>query len=747
MSQRTSRRRAAAPAPAKPPFSGFRICTSGVIPGHTQASIEQDFIAPLGGTFVKSISSTTTHLVASEADYEKQSPKVKSALAMGIPVLTHRWLEDCLRRKAHLDGSGYVHKPPRVTPLDDDAPEPSKSRKRRASQDEDGDGDEDDNDDSAPKKKKGKKGKGKGKAAKVKPEESKPQPDASQDIDDGGRDAVQPKKEDDDDDEGSSAKPSPKVANAKAAKSSEIKIPVDEGVGGIANPEVYIDEDGVIYDASLNQTNSRANNNKFYRIQALYSGTTKQYALWTRWGRVGEFGQTKLFPPSSLDSTLRLFNEKFKSKSGLAWADRGDAPRTGKYAFIEKSYEPDSENEGDDDAKEEVKQEIKKVPEPESKLAKPVQDLMRLIFNMEYFSRVMADLNYDSAKLPLGKLSQTTISRGFQALKDLSDLLNDPTLAMSLHGTNYVEATERLSNLFFTIIPHAFGRKRPPIIQDQTMLKREVELLESLSDMKDAAQLMKIDVKEEIQTLNPLDRQFQGLGLREMTPINQKSEEFTRLRDYLIFTQGETHHLSYELQEIFRVERNGEFDRFDNAHGRAPRDRRLLWHGSRCTNFGGILSQGLRIAPPEAPVTGYGMLPPPLVISSSASLRFLLLTIYLLISANYCYSHLTHGTALLLLCEAELGDPIQALLDGQYDAAETARKAGMLSTWGQGRVGPSQWKDAECVHPDLKGVRMPDTSVKPGPTDIGDAWLQYNEYICYDVSQVRLRYLLRVKII
>lgn len=28
-------------------------------------------------------------------------------------------------------------------------------------------------------------------------------------------------------------------------------------------------------------------------------------------------------------------------------------------------------------------------------------------------------------------------------------------------------------------------------------------------------------------------------------------------------------------------------------------DRLLLWHGSRSTNFAGILKQGLRIAPPE----------------------------------------------------------------------------------------------------------------------------------------------------
>ena len=31
----------------------------------------------------------------------------------------------------------------------------------------------------------------------------------------------------------------------------------------------------------------------------------------------------------------------------------------------------------------------------------------------------------------------------------------------------------------------------------------------------------------------------------------------------------------------------------------------LLWHGSRISNFVGILSSGLRIAPPEAPSSGY----------------------------------------------------------------------------------------------------------------------------------------------
>ena len=58
----------------------------------------------------------------------------------------------------------------------------------------------------------------------------------------------------------------------------------------------------------------------------------------------------------------------------------------------------------------------------------------------------------------------------------------------------------------------------------------------------------------------------------------------------------------YIISKIFKVERKGESRRF-----KAFRDldnHQLLWHGSGVTNYAGILSQGLRIAPPEAPVVG-----------------------------------------------------------------------------------------------------------------------------------------------
>ena len=57
-----------------------------------------------------------------------------------------------------------------------------------------------------------------------------------------------------------------KVGDGQNAKSKQIAIEVDEYCP-LASWRVYIADDGTIYDASLNQTNSSANNNKFYKVQ------------------------------------------------------------------------------------------------------------------------------------------------------------------------------------------------------------------------------------------------------------------------------------------------------------------------------------------------------------------------------------------------------------------------------------------------------------------------------------------------
>ena len=78
-------------------------------------------------------------------------------------------------------------------------------------------------------------------------------------------------------------------------------------------------------------------------------------------------------------------------------------------------------------------------------------------------------------------------------------------------------------------------------------------------------------------------------------------DEFEMIKEYVTNTHAPTHSsYALELLEVFNIERHGESKRY-KPFRKLP-NRKLLWHGSRTTNFAGILSQGLRIAPPEAPV-------------------------------------------------------------------------------------------------------------------------------------------------
>lgn len=143
---------------------------------------------------------------------------------------------------------------------------------------------------------------------------------------------------------------------------------------------------------------------------------------------------------------------------------------------------------------------------------------MQLIFNQQYFSAAMDAMSYDANKLPLGKLSKRTLKSGYEALKELAELLANPALADEVHNMSYADAIQEISNSYYTYIPHSFGRNRPPIINNDDMLKKEVELLESLSDMSIAEGIMK-DAKSDAEgSVHPLDRQYAGLGMAEMTP-------------------------------------------------------------------------------------------------------------------------------------------------------------------------------------------------------------------------------------
>ncbi|KAJ6573971.1 poly polymerase catalytic domain-containing protein [Mycena vulgaris] len=546
---------------------------------------------------------------------------------------------------------------------------------------------------------------------------------------------------DDDDDEDDAAD----VDDAPAKMITVLKrgrAPVDPASGRVNTHQVYSNAEGV-WDAMLNQTNIGDNNNKFYVLQLLHPiGNDAQSILFTRWGRVGADGQTQTKGPFPAATAILEFKKQFKAKAAVAWESRvGMVAKSGKYTWLERDYGDEDEDEADDKkaaSGSDSKKKEKAAPIPDSTLEPEVQELCNLIFSTTIIDATLSSMNYDANKLPLGKLAKSTILKGFAALKTLSEVIENPDGETAKEYTNFSQACEQLSSAYYSIIPHDFGRNRPHSINSPALLKKELELVDALGDMEIASKLIASNKHADADgnPVNPLDANFLSLGLSSMDPINRTSEEFKVLETYVRDTHGHTHsHIKANVLNAYRVERSGETDAWKKGgyDKMGDGERLLLWHGSRSTNFAGILKQGLRIAPPEAPVTGY-MFGKGVYFADMMSK-----------SAGYCYPGLSNNTGLLLLCEVA-AKPFYELTTAEYNADRGCKANKKKATKGLGRTQPAKWKDAGKAlgNDELVGCHMPEGPGVDTPIPAG-GYLQYNEYIVYDASQIRLKYLLMVK--
>ena len=70
--------------------------------------------------------------------------------------------------------------------------------------------------------------------------------------------------------------------------------------------------------------------------------------------------------------------------------------------------------------------------------------------------------------MPLGKLSKSQIAKGFEVLEEIEDALKK-----NKSKSNLQELTSR----FYTLIPHDFGRNRPPVIADDETVRKKMDML------------------------------------------------------------------------------------------------------------------------------------------------------------------------------------------------------------------------------------------------------------------------------
>ncbi|XP_024639520.1 poly [ADP-ribose] polymerase 2 isoform X2 [Medicago truncatula] len=420
-----------------------------------------------------------------------------------------------------------------------------------------------------------------------------------------------------------------------------------------------------IYDAVLNQTNVGDNNNKFYAIQVLESDDGGKFLVYNRWGRVGIKGQDKIHGPyPSRESAIQEFEQKFFAKTKNAWSDRNNFVSHPKsYVWLEMDY---SGKEKESTVTESPGHALRKQPQ-ESKLEPRIAKFISLVCNLSMMNQQMMEIGYNANKLPLGKLSKSTILKGYNVLKRLADVIDKSDK----------NALEQLSGEFYTVIPHDFGFKkmREFVIDTPQKLKRKLEMVEALAEIEVATKLLKEDAEME---RDPLYAHYQRLQC-ELEPVEFGTEEFSMIENYMKNTHAETHsNYTVKIVQIFRTSKKGEAERFRKFSN--IKNRMLLWHGSRLTNWTGILSQGLRIAPPEAPVTGY-MFGKGVYFADMFSK-----------SANYCHPTPTAADGVLLLCEVALGEMAE-LLTGDHDADRLPE--GKLSTKGVGATAPDFSKAQE----------------------------------------------------
>lgn len=248
--------------------------------------------------------------------------------------------------------------------------------------------------------------------------------------------------------------------------------------------------------------------------------------------------------------------------------------------------------------------------------------------------------------------------------------------------------------------------------------------LQTLTDIEIAQRLINASGGPDTLNMSPIDINYRKLRAK-IVPLEAYRAEYNLISQMVQNTQSTEFKFHVELEEVFEVEREGEADRFQPF--KVLPHHRLLWHGSRATNYIGILSQGLRVAPPEAPVTGY-FLGKGVYLSDMVS-----------VSSQYCRvkkeDQKQHGY--LLLTDAAMGRVYQ-ISHGKFIAKDDVDENGFHSVKCWGTKGPRVGYD----------VTTPDGLIvalgKESPTGVPVSELIHSEYVLYDPAQIQIRYMVKL---
>jgi len=501
----------------------------------------------------------------------------------------------------------------------------------------------------------------------------------------------------------------------------------------ITNPEqyevVYDDKLGY-YDLEMTKVDIQQGpygGYRFYKMQVVRQTNRDVYVLFTRWGRVGDPGQYQQTPFATKELAIEEFKKIFKSKSGNDWENKDNFQKQ------PKKYQLLTFTKRTNHKEYLVPFNLKDPHVPKSHLDKEIRRVVEDIANVKMYQSCMRNYHIDTDYLPLANLTKSLLTEAQQILVEIRELQEECQEERKKEfskqdADKILEIQDKIaekSSRFYELIPSSLYRNcAVPSIDDPYKLKNMSDMLSSLLEFEVSSKIL-LGALNNVYKINPLDYCFNALNIR-MLRLPEENPEYQLIKEYVFASHPARDDY---IMNIFCIERKGEAERISQwAH---LKNRMLLWHGSKVSNFMGILSQGLRIAPPEAPATGY-------MFGKGVYFADMFTK-----SLGYCTDDGT-GYKLLLLCEVALGEMYET------EKAEyiTELKAPYKSVKGIGREGPKMSKKVVlsngCICPIGKIVNYKKDQQQPFMWYGG---LQHNEYIVYDVSQIRMRYLVQVKIL
>ncbi|KAK4515576.1 uncharacterized protein ATC70_010527 [Mucor velutinosus] len=471
----------------------------------------------------------------------------------------------------------------------------------------------------------------------------------------------------------------------------------------------------------------------FYKLSVIFNKVLSVYVLWTRWGPFGQEGQHQKTPFLTKEEAVVEFKSIFKAKTGNNWEghDTSFEPKPNRYEIMKIAHHPKDAIIDNFDFLD------SSVP---SDLTEEIANVMKLICNYTYLSRVYSDTRID---MPLGQVPQKRIEDARDLLNETYELIKTYKQLKSCYSDKakiqeskvYAFKIAQKCVAYSRLLPrHGEANQaiRSLYNHDNSVIRDELSKLADLSYVGFAANVI-LAAKHHVDSINPLDYAFRTLdcSLKSMSPSDD-------LNEYQLVTKymNSTSKSKFDLVHLFAVNRADEAARFRPFEKEA--NRKLLWHGSRVGNFMGILKQGLRATPRTSSKNG-ALLGDGIYFADTFSK-----------SLNYSTEIFgSHRSAyrLMLLCEVALGkEKVYGENSGEIDQECDSMK-------GKGQNIP----DPENTVYDESGLCVPIGPCIPNTQQTtqdtqnqlfgysAPVTLNFNEWAVYNEHRVKIRYLLIIK--